>query len=90
LLRKSSTYKVPVTSVPDAPDGVIVTLTVAVWPGLITIGENDTAGFAVKAWLREAAPPAAARRPRRAARALEALPILPRCDPQCSLKNPAH
>ena len=43
--RKSSTYKVPVTSVPDAPDGVIVTLMVVVWPLLMVIGENDADAF---------------------------------------------
>src|SRR5450755_1764612 len=42
---KSSTYRLPLTTVPEAPAGVMVTLTTAVWPGLMTIGENEAAGL---------------------------------------------
>src|SRR6266700_2277595 len=45
LVMKSSTYSVPLTTVPDVPLGVIVTLIVADWPGLMTIGENVVAGL---------------------------------------------
>ena len=38
-------YCVPLTTVPDEPLGVIVTLTVADWPGLMTTGENVVAGL---------------------------------------------
>src|SRR5580704_3712753 len=41
---KSSTFRVPRTTVPAAPVGVIVTLTVTVWPGLTTTGENVVVG----------------------------------------------
>lgn len=40
LLKKSSMYSAPLMTVPGAPDGVIVTLIVAVCPGLRTNGEN--------------------------------------------------
>ncbi len=36
--------QVPLTTVPAAADGVMVTLIVAVWPGLMTTGENGGAG----------------------------------------------
>src|ERR1700729_2787675 len=41
---KSSTLRVPRTTVPAAPVGVIVTLIVTVWPGLTTAGENVVVG----------------------------------------------
>ena len=44
-VRKSSMKRVPVTTVPAAPDGVIVTLTTAEAPGLMTIGENVVPGL---------------------------------------------
>src|ERR1700761_3817356 len=46
----SSTYSVPVSFVPDAPVGVIVTGIVPVWPGPTVIGANEprlVAGFAL-------------------------------------------
>src|ERR1700733_9160103 len=42
---KSLMYTVPLTTVPGEPDGVIVMVIVAVWPGLMTIGENVVDGF---------------------------------------------
>src|ERR1700730_12476865 len=42
---KSATYSVPLTCVPDPADGVLVTLTVAVWPGLMTTVEKVVAGL---------------------------------------------
>src|SRR5580700_10240653 len=45
LVRKSSMKRLPSTCVPDVPDGVMVTLTIADWPGLMTIGENVVAGL---------------------------------------------
>lgn len=38
-------YSVPLTTVPEAPAGVIVTLMVPVWPGLRISGENGAAGL---------------------------------------------
>lgn len=38
-------YSVPLTTVPEAPVGVIVTLIVPVWPGLRTSGENGAVGL---------------------------------------------
>src|ERR1700735_964864 len=45
FVMKSSTYSVPLTVEPDAPLGVIVTLTVPVRPGFITTGENVVDGL---------------------------------------------
>src|ERR1700678_463936 len=41
----SSTYRLPLITEPAAPVGVMVTLTVAVWPGLMVIGANAAAGL---------------------------------------------
>ena len=45
LLLKLLTYSTPLTTVPDAPDGVIVTKVTPASPGLIPIGVNAASGF---------------------------------------------